>query len=212
MVFRLSILISLLLLGIGGLYLRKREGWAWDKIIRLFTVAIIIIVAAVSVGIFIFLKTSEKPEIQTSFWNINLESSKQTIKFIKGPPAAVTDGGYWLYISKIKGFAEIYFIRFRDDRLWLAGYMQGGSSSGPGIQGIKQGSRLDDVIKFFGEPSHITDINSDRNRLYLYDKYNVFFVVEDRSVSFYGVYNPKEGPFIIKETFEKQVNQMRVDS
>ena len=211
MAYRLGILISLLLIGIVLLYLRKKEGWEWDKLLLLFTVTVIVMALLIGIGIFIYINISDKPEIQTSFWHINLESSKPSIEFIKGPPQEATDDGYWIYSSRIKGDAEIYFIKFQENQLWVVGYLKGGSSGGPGIQGIKKGSRLDDIVKYFGEPSQVSDIEFNRSKLYLYQSYKIFFVIKEDKVSMYGAYNPKHGSFIIKETFQKYLSATGAD-
>ena len=211
MAYRIGILISLLLLGIVILYLRRKEGWDWDKVVLFFSVTVITIAVCASIGIFIFIKVSVQPKVQTSFWDINLESSRPSVAFIKGPPIQITDDGFWIYTSKIKGDAEIYFLKFKDDKLWIVGYLRGGSSGGPGIQGFKQGSRHDEITKFFGEPSRVVEIKLNLSKLYLYEKYNAFFVIKGNKVSFYGAYNSNIGPFVITDTFEKQLGQMVVD-
>lgn len=211
MTYRISIIISLLLLGIVMLYLRKKEGWNWDKVVLFFSVTVLIITICASIGIFIYIKMSAEPEIQTSFWDINLESSRPSIAFIKGPPIEVTEDDYWIYQSKIKGDTEIYFLKFMNEKLWVVGYLGGGLSGGPGMQGFKQGSSRDDLETFFGKPSQVIEIQANHSNLYLYDKYNVFFVVKGNSVSFYGAYNSIEGPFSVKESFEKQISQMVAD-
>jgi len=211
MTYRLSIIISLLLLGMVMLYLRKKEGWEWDKVVLFFSVTVLTITICASIGIFIYIKMSAKPEIQTSFWDVNLESRKPSIEFIKGPPIEVTDDGYWIYQSKVKGDAEIYFLKFMNEKLWVVGYLRGGLNGGPGIQGLKQGSSVDDIAKYFGEPSQVIEIKVNLSSLHLYEKYNVFFVVKRNKISFYGVYNSNIGPFTIKETFSEQLSEIGVD-
>lgn len=193
MAFRLSILISILLLGIGMLYLRKKEGWEWDKIISLFTVAIIIITICGSIGIYIYIRMSVKPEVQTSFWEMNLSSSKQSVLFIKGPPIEVTAEGFWIYESKIFDVSELYYMKFIQDQLRFVGYLGDNLSAGPGIQGIKKGSSFDAVITLFGKPTHISESKDGFNKLYSYEKYNVFFIMNKNIVTVYGIYNPKYG-------------------
>ena len=210
MVFRLGILFSAILLGIVMLYLRNKERWEWDKILILFTVTIVSISILGGIGIFVYIKMYDKPEIQTSFWDINLSTSKSTIKFIKGPPNKVKDEDIWVYISEILGAPEAYFMRFSEDQLRFVGYLGGDLNGGPSIQGIKKESSLDDIIKFFGKPSHISESKDNLKRLYSYENYNVFFILEDNRVSVYGVYNPKYGPIKIEETIEKPLSQMDI--
>ena len=211
MTYRLSIIISLLLLGIVVLYLRKKEGWDWDKVALVFSVTLIIIAICAGIGVFIFVKMSAKPEFQTSFWDLNLDSSRASIEFIKGPPIEITDDGFWIYTSKIKGEPEIFFLKFSDDQLWIVGYLKGGLSGGPGIQGFSQGSRIDDIEDFFGKPSRAIEMKTNLSKLYLYGKYNVFFVIKGSIVSSYGAYDANKGSFLFKGIFEKQLSQMKVD-
>ena len=209
--FRLGILFSAILLGIVMLYLRSKERWEWNKILILFTVAIVCISIFGGIGIFVYIKKSDKPEIQTSFWDITLSSSKSSIKFIKGPPNKIEPEDIWIYISEIFGAPEAYYLRFNEDRLRLVGYLGGDLSGGPSIQGIKKGSRLDDILMFFGKPSHISESIDNLKKLYSYENYNVFFIIEDNRVSTYGVYNPKYGPMKIEETIGKSLGQMEID-
>ena len=207
MTYRLSIIISLILLGVVLVYLRRKEGWEWDRIVLLFSVVVVVIAIGTGIGIFVYIKMSDQPDIQTSFWDINLESSKPSVEFIKGPPIAVTDEGYWIYVSKITGDAEVYVVRFKDDQLWVVGYIGGGSTGGPGIQGIRQGSSLSEVKNYFGEPSHVVNIRSGGSDLYLYDTFNAFFVIKGGNVSLYGAYNPQIGLFVLENEFETYLSQ-----
>ena len=202
MVFRLGILFSAILLGIVMLYLRKRERWEWDKILILFTVTIVCISIFGSIGVFVYIKMSDKPEIQTSFWDINLTTRKPTIKFIKGPPNIVKDENIWVYISEIRGTPEVYYLGFSEDQLRFVGYLGGDLSGGPSIQGIEKGSSLDDILTFFGKPSHISESKDGFKKLYSYENYNVFFIIEDNRVSIYGVFYPKDGSMKIEEIIE----------
>ena len=206
MVFRLGILFSAILLGIVMLYLRKRERWEWDKILILFTITIVCISIFGSIGVFVYIKMSAKPEIQTSFWDINLTTRKSTIKFIKGPPNKVNDENIWVYISEIRGTPEVYFLKFNEDQLRFVGYLGGDLSGGPSIQGIEKGSSLDDILTFFGKPSHISESKDGFKKLYSYENYNVFFIIEDNRVSIFGVFNPKYGPMKIAEIIEKPLS------
>jgi len=208
--FRIGIFFSAILLGIVVLYLRNRERWEWDKIVILFTVGIVSISILGGIGIFVYIKKSDKPEIQTSFWDINLSSSKSSIKFIKGPPDKIEPEDIWVYISEIFGAPEAYYLRFNEDQIRLVGYLGGASSGGPSIQGIHKGSSLDDILMFFGKPSHISESTDNLKKLYSYENYNVFFKIEDSRVSTYGVYNPKYGPMKIQETIEKSLSQLEI--
>jgi len=209
--FRLGILFSAILLGIVMLYLRSKERWEWDKIIILFTAAIVSISILGGIGIFVYIKKSDKPEIQTSFWDITLSSSKSSIKFIKGPPNKIEPGDIWVYISEIFGAPEAYYLRFNEDELRLVGYLGGDLSGGPSIHGIKKGSSLDDIILFFGKPSQLSESIDNLIKLYSYENYNVFFMIEDNRVSTYGVYNPKYGPMEFEETIGKSLDQMELN-
>lgn len=200
MVFRLGILFSVVLMGIVMLYLRKKEKWEWDKILILFIITVVCISIVGGIGIFVYAKMSAKPEIQTSFWDVNLSTQKSTVKFIKGQPDKIKDGDIWIYISEILGAPEVYYMGFSRGRLRFIGYLGGELNRGPRIQGIKIGSRLDDIISFFGKPSHISESKDNPVKLYSYENYNVYFMMEDNRVSGYGIYNPEQGPMKMEET------------
>lgn len=202
MAFRLGILFSAIVLGIVLLYLRKKEMWEWDRILILFAGTILSISILGGMGIFLYIKVLAKPDVQTSFWDIHLSGSKASIRFIKGAPDQITTGNIWIYKSEILGAPEVYYLTFNQDRLRLVGYSGGDFSDGPSIQGIKKGSRLGEVTKRFGRPSTLSASTDNSIKLYSYENYNVFFVIEDDRVSTYGVYNPEYGPVKIEETLE----------
>jgi len=202
MAYRLGILFSFVLLGIVMLYLRKKEMWAWDKIVTLFTITVLGVSILGGTGIFLYIKMFDKPDVQTSFWGIDLSSSKTSITFIKGPPDKITPEKVWVYRSEIFDAHEAYYLSFNQDQLRLVGYMGSDSSEGPSIQGIERGSSLHDVIKRFGQPSSVSTSADKRYKLYSYENYNVFFVVKNNSVSTFGVYNPQHGPIKIEKLLD----------
>jgi len=212
MAFRIGILIILFFLGIVLFYLRNKERWEWDKILILFIVTIVSISIFGGIGIFVYIKMSEKPEIQNSFWDISLSNRKSTIQFIKGLPKEVLNKDIWVYKSEMLVAPEVYFMKFNEDRLKFVGFLGSDLSGGPGIQGIKKGSSRDDIINLFGKPSHISESKDNLKTLYSYEDYNVFFIIEKNSVSIYGVYNPKYGPINIEDMIEQPPSQMNGES
>ena len=49
------------------------------------------------------------------------------------------------------------------------------------------------------------------SKLYLYDKYNVFFAIQGDKVSSYGAYSANKGSFTFKGMFENQIGQMSAE-
>jgi hypothetical protein len=205
MVFRLGIIVIVLVLCLTALYVRKKEDWEWNRFLLILSVTVVIVSLFGGILIFAYMRMSVKPEVQTSFWDIHLSNSKSTIQFIKGRPAEIEADGTWIYKSLIHGLPEVFFTKFRGERLWAVGYIPGDKPGGPGIQGIQQASDLDDVIKFFGKPSTVTALKGSQKNIYLYQQYNTFFVVQANKVSIYGIYNPKFGSIDLGETILKKV-------
>jgi len=194
--FRIAIIISLILLGIALFLIKSTERWKRNK--RIFVVAAVIAGVFIfgGMGIFIYNRMPVKPVVQTSFWDINFALGKQSILFIKCQPKEVTAEGFWIYESKILGDSEFYYLKFSEDNLWFVGYLGNNSSAGPGIQGIKKGSSLDEVTTLFGKPTHISESNDGFTTLYSYEQYNVFFIIDNETVSAYGMYDPQYGPVV----------------
>ena len=194
----LFILLSFLILAVTLLFLATKDRWNWRKII-LWPNLIGTTLAILGVASFYFYSVvSDWPQVQTSFWEISLDSSKEDIRFKKGEPT-IFSYERWRYVVDINAIDDTiasYDIIFKDKKLWAVMYFQHLSSrSGkPTLQKIGVGTTLEQVIEKFGSPSHVSNSKDDLMRIISFEKYNVVFRLEQNQVYAFGIYNPALGP------------------
>jgi len=149
-------------------------------------VVIILVISLVSgLAIFVVYKISNAPRKMNEFMEISLTDTKEDILFLKGEPSKIDEHGYWDYDE------SKFYIAFKENKVrYILTFSRYAS-----IQGISILSKSKKVIKKFGQPSS-EDISSKKTiHCYLYEKYNVFFWLEQDRVSGLGIYNPELGTF-----------------
>ena len=196
-----SIFLSSLVLAIVSLYITTKDRWNWKKIIlwpilSLFGLALLVVIW---ISVPTSVSVEFKPEVQTSFWGISLNATKDDVTFLKGKPSNVEKGNWewWLYEERSALYqdTDTYGVVFKGDRLRLVYYDGTNYSSAPLLQGkswVQRGA--EDVTEKFGTPSHVSKSQDGLVRVYCYSSYNTFFVLEKNKVSSYGLYNASFGP------------------
>jgi hypothetical protein len=164
-------------------------------------------------------KSPDKPKVQETFLEISLETTKSDIKFLKGNPSEVREDGSWEYNSK-KGnifdrvalpgiihinfdgdkikYVEFYGVNFKDIN------SENIVELAPELQGIKIDDTSSKIQERLGKPLHISSSDDELKRIFLYDKYHIFFILEQNRVKAYGIYNPEFGPL----KFEKRYHHL----
>jgi hypothetical protein len=113
------------------------------------------------------------------FWDIPLAAKKSDVRFMKGEPTKVDDKDEWHYhIEKDTNDSALYQVIFRGEHIRLIAYTTAKSFGSSYLQGIGIGSHVDAVREKFGEPSHVSESKDGLRRIYSYEKYNVFFTLQ----------------------------------
>jgi hypothetical protein len=188
----------------GSIYgaIVKKYGKKNWKNVYLGTACIMSIVSACVIYAKPIAKNDYIPEVQKNFWGITLDASKSDIKSMKGNPSEVEKDYKWKYTieSQDSNHYSGYLIVFKDDRVRVVVYRGSNRSAAPELQGIKLFDTAAKVRSNFGEPSQVTTSTNKTNRVFIFDKYHVFFLFKKNKVIQYGIYNPKLGklPFKLK--------------
>lgn len=161
-------------------------------------VACLILLAGI--GLYFASKIMETQNVQKSFWGLTLDSTREDIKFLKGAPTK-EEKDDWHYESTYKEgryyfYNYNYDIIFEDDKIRMIATSDVDKQGG--IQGINYGDSYEKVIKKFGNPSNISRSTDELTRIFSYEKYNVFFMLEQGRVCLFGIYNPSFGPIQVK--------------
>lgn len=195
-----SIFLSAILLGIIALFIATKDRWNWKKIFLwpfavLFTLAVVI-----GAGVWVYSLISERPHVQTAFWEIPLEATKSDVKFLKGEPTKLDGENVWVYVTK-KGYSNEDFyhvIYFNGDKLRASLYT-GPYLGSPGIQGLDIGATQEAILKKFGTPSTISVSEDDLEKIFSFREYNVFFSVRENKAYALGMFNPQFEPMKFKK-------------
>ncbi len=192
----IAIFLSSVILGIIILFISTKDRWNWKKIILWPALVLVGLSILLGAGYYIIQSISNRPEPQTSFLNISLDSTKGDIKFLKGEPDKGSNDGIWFY-SKGKEETSSFFIIFKDNKIRVIGY-DGKYFRSPSFQGVSIGASYDEIINKFGQPSYVSISEDELSRILSYDRYNIFFGLEENKVFSFGIYNKSLGPFKFK--------------
>ncbi len=117
------------------------------------------------------------------------------MKFLKGVPTERKNGDdIWIYdVKRYLGTESVFLVEFKDNKIQYV-MCFGDSVALPYLQGIRVGSNYSSIINKFGKPSFVSRSEDKLQRILSFEKYNVFFWLEQNRVIYYGMYNPRYGP------------------
>ena len=191
----LGIFLSSLFLGTVAFFIGTKDRWNWKKII-LWPFAALILMA---IGLWTYSRISDRPRLQTTFWDIPLRATKTDVKFLRGAPNVLSKDQdtlqYLFEDSTGKGWDYIYRIRLKQGKVWLVEYFASPNRRyGPGIQGIDIGDSLEKITQKFGKPSHVSTAGDELSRVFSFNKYQLAFELKENRVIGYGVFDATIAP------------------
>lgn len=187
--------LSALVISVTALFIATKGRWNWKKIFLWPTAVLVSIAVLLGGGAYVISLIPTKPKVQENFWGISLNTNKADLKFMKGEPTKIEDGG-WTYETK-KEYGNdwsVYRISFRDDKIRYILYSGSSWLDSPELQEMRLYDSSQKVHSRFGEPTHTSVSDDQLRRIYSYDNYYVFFMLERDQVQKYGIFNPALGP------------------
>ncbi len=202
-----GIFLSTLVLSLTALFIATKDRWNWKKILKNIllwpTVILLGIAALAGGGTYVISLIPTKPKVEENFWGITLNTSKADLKFMKGEPTTKTKDGGWTYTKKkYENDWSAYRISFRDDKIRYILFAGSSWLDSPDLQEIQLNDSSQEVQSKFGEPTHTVISEDQLRRIYCYENYHVFFILEHDQVQAYGIFNPAFGPL----QFSKKTN------
>ena len=149
-------------------------------------------------GAYLYSRWEDRPTPQGSFGDIALVATKADVKFARGDPASTDGPERWIYNAG-SGSAALdaakYLVVFREDHIRFVLYTaKEAQNVNPWLMGFTIGTPNERVIEKLGQPSSIAKSSNELDRMYSYEKYNVFFSFTQGKVVAFGIYQPKHGP------------------
>jgi len=127
----------------------------------------------------------------TSFWGIKLEHFRKDVLLKKGDPQEALTVDYWRYDADV----GMYYINFVNNKVTAVRYE--GVIPEVNIYGLAYGDGLDEIIKTMGK-IYKTAKDEKGNKLVLYPRQNIFFLMDDGLVSSLGIYDPELSEFDVE--------------
>ena len=94
----------------------------------------------------------------------------------------------------------MYLIQFKEGRIRYILYTASESQIvNPYLLGFTLGASYQDVEEKLGQPSHLTNSTDELDRMFSYDKLNVFFSFKKGRAIAYGMYQPADGPMKFRD-------------
>ncbi len=155
---------------------------------------IVYISAIVVIGVFTLVGYEwwgNRAKIERTFWEICLTDTQDDVLFKKGKPTE-TNNGRWHYAQEPQVDSS-YGVFFKDKKIKFIAFGALQPNSLVSIQGIHVGDSSEAVERQFGKCSQVVSSADKLRRLYLYQKYNVFFALEQNKVQTLGIFNPDLG-------------------
>lgn len=193
-----GIFLSAILLATAILFTVTKDRWNWKRIAKWGILTPIALVAILSAGAYSYDRWDSRARPQLSFDDVELGSVPADVKFIKGEPTSTDSPDRWIYNAGSGAAARDaakYLIQFKDGRIRFILYTANETQIvTPYLLGFTMGARYQDIEEKLGPPSHIGKSADDLDRIFSYDKLNVFFSFKQGRVIAYGLYQPADGP------------------
>jgi hypothetical protein len=183
-----GIFYSALLFSFVFLYVSTKDRWNWKKLIVWVIGGLVAVSILLGVGLYLYLRTDDRPRKEMAFWGVPLGAPKSDVKFLKGEPRPSSDEDYWTYVDVDGNKESSYSVNFVDGKVDFV-LFRGSSLYAPSIQGISDYSNQEAIKTKFGEPTLVSRSKDETRRLLSYSQYNVAFVLRENRVIALGIFN-----------------------
>lgn len=193
-----GVFLSAALLGIIILFVATKDRWNWRRVAKWAIAAPLMLVSALVVGFWAYSWYEARPRLQAEFWGLKLSATQADVKFLKGEPSEIIDGGRWVYYELdpiSKDVLSGYVVEWKSGAPRSVRYATAKANyRHPSMQGFEVGAAYEGVIKELGKPSHSATSTDGLERVISYAEYQTFYRFEKGELKSYGIYNPAIGP------------------
>ena len=192
----LGIFLSSLFLGIIFLFNATKDRWNWEKILLIWPLCFVLIVGVLGgAGFYIYNQYENKPKIYDTYLNIPLNASEADLIFLKGD-----ENNYKNYTEdkSIELYAYIsddqdIFVRLKEGKIWRVSCYSDSSYNCRSLNRVNLHDSASVVRKKIGEPDSVSISDDNVERIWLYDKYNIYMILSKGKVDALGIFEPRLG-------------------
>lgn len=146
------------------------------------------------------LPASIKYSSQTEFWNIELNTNKKEIPFLKGYPT-INEENYWRYRARYENYYEIIF---KYDL--VCGVIYNGNDKLRLLDRYFIGYTSQSLVDYLDEPEKIITSDNLTTKIFFYQNLNILFILEFNKVTALGIYEPKYVDTVSEQLKEKNLD------
>lgn len=185
-----GIFLSSVLLGSIALFIATKDKWNWKKIALRTSITFIAIIGLSAGSIYLYTAHENWPHEEESLLGVSLGMEKAEVKFLKSEPTDVKDN-VWEYAIYEK---QKHIVGFQKERVSYSYFvydsLYGDNFEVPSLQKIKFPSTQEEIYEHFGKPTKVTWSREQLSKLFLYPKFNVFFLLTKNELRIMGIYDP----------------------
>ena len=190
----LGVFLSSCFLGIIFLFIATKDRWRWKKIIILPLCIVFVLGSIAGAGFYIYNLYEKKPKTYHAYQDIPLNASESDLIFLKG------QNSYKKYTKDKSTQVIAYtsedkniFIRIKDDKVWRISCHSETSYDCSALNKTSLFDLAGDVKEKLGEPDHVHTSDDDTNRMWVFEKYNIYMMLSKGKVDSIGIFEPKLG-------------------
>jgi len=187
-----GIFLSFTLLGMIALYWLTRDTWKWKRLVIYLFGGVVVLLAIVGGGIYLYSLYSDRAVPQESLAGIKLGMTENDVRFLKGEPN-------YFAPDHLKKY-ELMMVHLSDSGLGLLTYFAdgkvvaviadlgtGSKADLPLPRGMESYDKQDEIQRKFGIPTSILESSNGVTRRLVYPDYNIWFDVTKDGITALGV-------------------------
>jgi len=197
MTLGLGIFLSSLFLGViflSSLFLGVIYLFNWKKILFIWPLCIVLVVGVIgSVGFYIYNQYENKPKAYDTYLDIPLNATESDLYFLKGDEYIgkryTKDMSRFSYTYEMHDNNYLY-IRFKENKIWRISCYSDTEYECPSLNNIHIRDSATSVRKRLGEPDHILSSDDNIERIWAYEKFNIYIILSKGAVDSFGIFEP----------------------
>lgn len=197
-----GIFLSAVLLSVVGLFAVTKDRWNWRRIAKWGLLGPIAAFLLLNGGAYLYGYLKDRPTPQNKFGEISLTATPADILFLLGEPNLKDGPDRWIYYAgsvPAARDAAMYLVTFKNGRVRFVLYTASGEQiSNPTLMGFDMGTSYERVLEKLGQPSNVSISENKLERMFSYEKFNVFFSFSQGRLVAYGIYQPTSGPMLLR--------------
>ena len=192
----LGIFLSSLFLGIIFLFVSTKDRWKWKKILFIWPLCFVLVVGVIGgtwFYIYNYYENKPKTSIYEAYLNIPLNASEAELIFLQGDEYKTkrysedNNNIHYLYITEDKNGINV---RIKENKIWRISCYETTSYSCSSLNEIQIHDSANEVKEKLGEPSYVSISDDNTERVWAYEKFNIYMMLSKGQVDGIGIFEP----------------------